>query len=97
MFARLTKDGRTQTYAEHSTRVAELCRRYCKGYWFEDIAYTIGKEHDIGKCSADWQSYLFGKAGKIPHAMTGAIEIYKIYSSVKLANIVAGHHRGLVS
>lgn len=104
-FAHKDKTGqRFQTAKEHLENVAELCKTFADEFGYGDYAYFIGKLHDLGKYSKEFQARLLEDAPRVDHSLRGALEfcpvIYHLsrgynWPKVPGALCIAGHHTGL--
>lgn len=97
------------TLEEHLKSVAELSAEFARPFGNDDWAYLMGLWHDLGKYSAEFQSYirsasgfdpdahLEGSKGRVDHSTAGAIHaLEKIGDKGRLlAYAIAGHHAGL--
>ncbi|MEM1485566.1 CRISPR-associated helicase Cas3' [Oscillospiraceae bacterium PP1C4] len=96
--AHRTPDGRVQSVKEHSHNTANLCRGFSVSQW-QEMLYTLGLVHDIGKYQPDFQKYIAGESIRIPHALCGAKTAKELFGSAGVAMLlqyaIAGHHTGL--
>lgn len=60
LIAHRSEDGRTQSFSEHATAVADLAARFAAKFGDERPARTGGLLHDAGKCSPAGQARLMG-------------------------------------
>lgn len=90
----VSPDGRIQLLSDHLHNVAEYCKSYASAFGAEELAYTIGLCHDIGKYSVAFQKRLLNNGPKVDHSTAGAIEIFRV-CDIMGAYCVAGHHGGL--
>jgi CRISPR-associated endonuclease/helicase Cas3 len=93
-----SEDGRTQPLREHLENVAGLARGFALHFDAEELAFTIGLLHDLGKYSARFQSRIRGASISVDHATAGAQ--YLCSSNISILEIIAsycilGHHAGL--
>lgn len=88
--AHIKEDGKEQSVKEHLVGVAEVCRIHGKKIGLEQTAQLIGKIHDMGKATQEFDQYLRysvkhpedrSQRGKIDHASTGAQFIFHKYES----------------
>jgi CRISPR-associated endonuclease/helicase Cas3 len=96
--------------SEHLEGTAKLAETFadvfCSGEWGK----ALGLAHDAGKGRKEWQRYLElksgydqeahleNKAGKLPHAIHGAVLAEQLFGTAigrVLAYCIAGHHTGL--
>ena len=85
---------------DHASRVAERAASFAETFGFAEAARAAGLLHDIGKCSAAFQSYIRRpEHGRGPdHSTAGAREACKSYPGPlgrMLAFVISGHHAGL--
>jgi len=85
---------------DHLSLVAELASGFAAQFGCRELARTASLLHDIGKCSAAFQSYLqLPTSAKGPdHSTAGAREAAAAYPGPigrMLAYAIAGHHAGL--
>ena len=100
------KTGRTQSLEEHLQYVSDFAISFANGVDSTDFTKIAARLHDIGKMSDEFQSYIRdpqGKRGTVRHALPGAALVWQsrlkqskqYLLSLLLANVIAGHHRGL--
>ncbi len=87
-------EGRIQSISDHLHGVAKYCEEYASAFGAEELAYTIGLLHDIGKYSAAFQNRILNNGDKVDHATAGGIEISRLCGLLG-AYCVMGHHGGL--
>ena len=100
------KTGQTQSLEEHLQYVGTQAKRYAA--FFDTTSFTeiAARLHDIGKMSDAFQQYIQnpnGKRGSVQHALPGASLVFQTRNqqsrqylmTMLLANVIAGHHRGL--
>ena len=100
--AHKTGDGREQTVLEHLTGTAKLAKQNAIPM-MQELAYTAGLAHDIGKYSQAFQNRIRnGSRQKYEHALPGALEYHKLFGksvnpfiAAMLMYCIAGHHTGL--
>ena len=88
---------------EHLRRVSETGARFADLFGWSALAGLSGRLHDVGKCSADFQTYIAATDESRPmrgpdHSTAGAREAIRLYGPKLgkiVAFIVAGHHGGL--
>jgi CRISPR-associated endonuclease/helicase Cas3 len=99
-------DGRVDSLAAHSSRVAELARGFAVPLGCGEIGALLGMLHDVGKALPGFQRYLDDlDSGKTPphgppHAIWGAAFWFCVAQQRLWREIcipVAGHHAGLAS
>jgi len=87
-----------QLLKDHLENVADLSGEFAKTFNSENIAYSAGLLHDIGKYSEEFQKRLEGSQIRVDHSTAGAIVAGKAYPPL-LARIleytISGHHGGL--
>ena len=95
---------------DHLRAVAFLSGEFASGFAGREWAFLAGLWHDLGKYSAEFQSYirtasgyerqeahLENAKGRVDHSTAGAllaVERFGLYGRV-LAYLIAGHHAGL--
>ncbi len=100
-----------QTNEEHSQGVAKLAQTFAAKFGMGDWGNIIGLLHDKGKETKAFQNYITkakepnsqksktNQYAKPKHSYIGAIIAKQLYCSNpdinNMANIIAGHHRGL--
>lgn len=88
---------------DHLTSVAEMAGEALAGWpAFAQLAHTAGLTHDLGKCSAVWQTYLRQHAGpsrgSVEHVPTSLTAIDLLAPTgdpvlkAMIATVVGGHH-----
>lgn len=92
-YAHISSDGRTQELTEHLENVALLAKDFASVFGAQQEGYAIGKLHDIGKFSKEFDKRLHGGA-KVDHSTAGAIELFNMHDLLG-AICVAGHHGGI--
>ena len=84
----IKKNHIVQTHEEHSTEVAELCRKWGKDFGLEKTCQLVGLLHDIGKGTNSFRDYIEysyahpddkSQKGKVDHSTHGAKYIYERY------------------
>lgn len=92
------KNGdREQTVVDHLEGTAELAERFASKFGKEDWGYCVGKLHDIGKYSAEFQRKIQNNTNEhVDHSSAGAQLCNSLsgYYPV-LSYCIAGHHAGL--
>lgn len=89
--------------ADHLTDVAHLAADFARPFGLSESGRVVGKLHDIGKSSCEYQAYIASpdgerKARGPDHSTAGAREAAAAYPGQPgrmLACIIAGHHAGL--
>lgn len=89
--ARIRRDGSAgQTVPEHLGNVAELMAGFAEGSGLSATARLIGILHDLGKCTAEFSSYLewcrehsgdFSRRGTVDHATAGGQLLRRRYGA----------------
>lgn len=108
IISHLRKDDQwhIQTNADHSEGVAELAAKFAEPFGWSRSARLVAQLHDRGKEKPDFQRYIRRASGYDPnagrysdktHSLVGALLLYHKLkdTNLVLANVVAGHHRGL--
>ena len=82
--AHIRSDGVIQTVDEHDENVGQLMKRFLSSFplSFQQFAYEVGRLHDIGKFSEEFQSYIRAVVKetvlkKYDHSTAGGYEIEK--------------------
>lgn len=91
-------DGRVQPLLEHLDGVALLAEKFADTFGDSEMGKLIGRYHDIGKYSKEFQNYIRAGGGKkVDHSSAGMQEIWnmKRRELIAAAFCIAGHHGGL--
>jgi CRISPR-associated endonuclease/helicase Cas3 len=88
---------------DHLRLVGQACARFAGPFGWSELARVAGLLHDIGKCSAEFQTYIAQTVEDISkrgpdHSTAGAREALRLFGPLTgkiLAFIIAGHHAGL--
>ncbi len=87
-------DDKVQTVEEHNQNVAELSEEYAKSISMPATAYLMGKCHDLGKLTADFNGYICGKnkfrRGDLDHSFAGAKYIFELAEKFNI-----GHNKSV--
>ncbi len=104
MIAHISEDKkRVQTVKDHEKGVAELARGFADVFGLGEIARLLGRNHDAGKYSPDFQKYIRGNLKRrIDHSTAGAKYLWKHRKQYKElapagAFCISGHHSGLLN
>jgi CRISPR-associated endonuclease/helicase Cas3 len=94
-----------QFLVDHLAGTAKLASEFAKNFNSKAWGDLIGKWHDLGKYSEEFQQYILAssgyeegeKLGKTDHTSTAAILAKEIYPGLlpPIAYCIAGHHAGL--
>ena len=84
---------RTQSVAQHLDNTAALAAAFAAGFGAQSDAAYVGKLHDIGKYSQEFQHRLRG-GPPVDHSTAGAQEAFR-RRNAPAAFAIAGHHSGL--
>lgn len=87
-------DGKEELLIDHLTQTAEMSKKFAETFGFGDLAYYIGKLHDIGKYSDKFQRRIRNENIKVNHSTAGAITAGKSRNVIS-AFCISGHHGGL--
>lgn len=87
-------DGKEELLIDHLTQTAEMSKKFAEAFGFGDLAYYIGKLHDIGKYSDKFQRRIRNENIKVNHSTAGAITAGKSRNVIS-AFCISGHHGGL--
>ncbi|MDE5876877.1 MAG: CRISPR-associated helicase Cas3' [Muribaculaceae bacterium] len=106
-----SNDWVIQSNEEHSKGVAKLTQSFADKFGMGEWGNIIGLLHDKGKETKEFQSYIrrvtkqntqkskTNRYSKPYHSYVGALLIKQLYPNEpdidNIANIIAGHHRGL--
>ncbi len=96
--AHIGDDGRMQTVEEHLTGTAELAEKFAGSFHAGEYGFCIGKLHDIGKYSQEFQNHILRGGPKVDHSTAGAqavLSASKTGVGLMMAYCIAGHHSGL--
>lgn len=86
-----------QTVKEHSENTAELCKSFAVDE-MKELAYVIGKYHDIGKYLQSFKERIKGANIRVEHSICGAKVVDEKLPRLPgkmAAYCIAGHHSGL--
>lgn len=95
-----------QLLSRHITNTANLAKGFANVFGCEEVSYSIGLLHDLGKYTKAFQDYLGrslrgedAKRGEVIHALQGAKYVVdKVNDPVAadiVGNVIASHHGGL--
>jgi CRISPR-associated endonuclease/helicase Cas3 len=92
--------GTWEPLSSHLTAVGLRAAAFARQFGAEEAGAVVGRLHDIGKVSAEFQAYIGGNgsARGPDHSTAGAREAVKLFGSSAgkmLAFCIAGHHAGL--
>lgn len=100
--------GEKETVPHHLNRAAELCREFLAPLGYEVWGEVLGKFHDFGKYSDQFQQVLRREKTHVNHAGPGAALVFQTYGGLPvsgkkqkpgarfLASVIASHH-GMLS
>lgn len=83
-----------QTILEHLNNTAKRCSEFAKCIDLPEYGSFVGKLHDIGKYSNEFQKRINGATITVDHSTAGAQEAFKRKLLIA-ALCIAGHHGGL--
>lgn len=89
--------GKIQTVKEHSENTGDLCKQFAIPV-LEEMAYTIGLLHDVGKYQKMFQRRIDGENIKVEHSVCGALAAKELYPDViglMMEYCIVGHHSGI--
>lgn len=89
--------GKIQTVKEHSENTGDLCKQFAIPV-LEEMAYTIGLLHDVGKYQKMFQRRIDGENIKVEHSVCGALVAKELYPDViglMMEYCIVGHHSGI--
>lgn len=97
------KETEYQLIVEHLNNVSRICKEITNKIGFGEIGSILGKMHDIGKYSDDFQRRIRGENIQVDHATAGGKELEAMYIAKELdtllyrvmAQVSVGHHSGL--
>lgn len=95
--------GNPQYLLDHLLQTATLTRTFARKFGAEELGYTIGILHDVGKYNPEFQEYLrmyvrdpfYKPDKKLPHAIYGCYLCPEEMQPLQL--LIAGHHSGIYS
>lgn len=96
--AHITDDHRIQTIEDHLNGTAERAQRFADAFQAGEYGYCIGKLHDAGKYSKEFQNHILNGGPKVDHSTAGAQAILHTSETgvgLIVAYCAAGHHAGL--
>lgn len=85
-----------QSIQEHSEGTAQKAKSFSHPP-FDDLVFSMGLLHDIGKYQSDFQKRIRGDKLRVEHSICGAQAISHIKSPLRcmMQYCIAGHHSGL--
>jgi len=88
-----------QGLREHLIAVGELAAAKAAVFGAASLAIPIGRKHDLGKYTSEFQKRLTGEFPKVDHATWGARIALERYPRIGqlMAYAIAGHHAGLAN
>ena len=105
-----TTDGPESTWEtldDHLNAVGTRAEALAAKFGAADYGLAAGLLHDLGKAKPQWQRYILGKGGSVPHAGEGARAAVEHFTRPckpsrapigrLLAFAIAGHHAGLAN
>jgi CRISPR-associated helicase Cas3/CRISPR-associated endonuclease Cas3-HD len=97
--AHISEDGaRIQSLLDHLDKVACLAERFCAPFGAAGLGYCIGKTHDLGKYSREFQRRIRGESIHVDHSTAGG-QYIALQDKGALGRMAAycilGHHGGL--
>ena len=93
-FAHINEAGARQTVREHLEGTAVKAKVFAESFGAEKHADNVGKAHDVGKYSDEFQKRILDNGPRTDHSTAGAVEL-KEKNDLLGAICVAGHHGGL--
>lgn len=96
--------GEKETVPHHLSRAAELCQEFLAPLGYEVWGEVLGKFHDFGKYSDQFQQVLRREKTHVNHAGPGAALVFQTYGGLPvpgkkqkpgarfLASVIASHH-----
>lgn len=96
--------GEKETVPHHLNRAAELCQEFLAPLGYEVWGEVLGKFHDFGKYSDQFQQVLRREKTHVNHAGPGAALVFQTYGGLPvpgkkqkpgarfLASVIASHH-----
>ena len=93
---RVAETGAEQTLVDHLEGTAGLAGIFAFAFGAQEQARIIGRYHDIGKYSKEFQAYLAsgGTRAKVDHSTAG-MQAFFAQHNIPAAFCVGGHHAGL--
>jgi len=96
--ARKNEMGFEQRLVDHLINVANMTAFFASKFSSEELGYTIGLMHDIGKYSNTFQRRIRGTNEKVDHSTAGlqlAFKEFQKHIAYILGFCISGHHGGL--
>lgn len=91
-------DGEEQRLLIHLNETAIKAGRFAEAFNNQEYAFTIGKLHDLGKYSLEFQNRIKNNSKRCDHSTAGArIVMQNKHWGKLLAYCIAGHHSGLLN
>ena len=94
------EDGDQQKLIDHLNNVSKLAGEFSEKFGMRNIGEIIGKFHDIGKYSIEFQTRVRGGTNRVDHSTAGAQLVRKIYNCSDITDLlislpIMSHHSGL--
>lgn len=98
------EQGQKETVFHHLSRASELCQEFLSPLGYGAWGEVLGKFHDFGKYSEDFQQVLRREKTHVNHAGPGAALVFQAYggwshggkgqnwAAKLLASVIASHH-----
>lgn len=86
--------GEKETIQHHLARTGELCRAFLAPIGYGGWGEQMGRLHDLGKWSEDFQKVLAGELTHVNHALPGAVVVQNCQA---MSAAIASHHGALQS
>ncbi len=90
----ISNDGKVELVTDHLQETAELSADFAKQFGAVEWAYALGKFHDAGKYSKEFQDRIMRNGPRVDHSSAGAFELFSKGYDL-LAYAIAGHHGGM--
>ena len=88
---------REQLLKDHLEGVAKFAGGFASKFGMKEMGHFLGLSHDIGKYSLDFQERVRGSNKRVDHTTAGGREVLRLMGVPLLANIIFGHHGGLLN
>ncbi len=96
--AHISEENRRQSIEDHLNGVAALAKTFAEPFGASDFGFCIGRLHDAGKYSTEFQKHILNGGPSVDHSTAGAkiiLDASRTGVGLMMAYCIAGHHAGL--